>query len=354
MSFTTHFGKWHTGTIALAVVLVVLLPACRRDVAIPSGPEVDPFDSPILPPHFPPPHYEPGAPAYSKAGFELGRALFHDPILSVDGTISCASCHRQQDAFSDAGEALSTGVNGARGLRNSQPTFNMAWNRSFMWDGGITHLEVVPFAPIIDPLEMAADLSEVVARLNAHPTYPQRFKAVFGRNAVDDQQLFLALAQYMRNVVSADSPYDRHILQGGVLTDPQLQGLALFRTHCARCHTEPLFSDQGFHNNGLAPDAEDVGRMRVTQDPADKWRFKTPTLRNVALTAPYMHDGRFTTLEQVVEHYSGGMVPGATVDAQLAALPGGFQFTPQEKAALLAFLHALTDRSLTSDPALSE
>lgn len=341
-----------SGVVAGAAILL-LLSGCRRDVDL-TAPAVHPLDHPVRPAHFPPPHYDLGTVGYSRAGFQLGRRLFHDPLLSLDNSISCASCHRQEAAFSDADRAFSLGVNDHMGLRNSPPVFNMAWSRNFMWDGGITHIEVMPFAPIIDPLEMAEDLNNVVRKLREHPEYPTVFREVFGRSPVDDQQLFLALAQYMGNLVSASSRYDAHVARDRALSPAEDRGLALFRRHCSTCHQEPLFTDGGFHNNGLDAEHADPGRYRVTLDPADVGRFKTPSLRNIAYTAPYMHDGRLATLEAVLDHYSEGIVDSPTLDPGLRPFLGGMALASQEKADLVAFLHALSDLAFVTDPHLSE
>jgi cytochrome c peroxidase len=341
-----------TGVAAFAVASALLWAGCRRDPGF-AMPAVDPLELPIRPAHFPPARYTFSGNPYSKTGFELGRRLFGDPLLSVDGTVSCASCHRQQGAFSDPGRAFSVGVGGRSGVRNSPPVFNMAWNTSFMWDGGINHIEVMPFAPITDPLEMADDLVNVLAKLNAHTDYPRLFREVFQRTPIDDQQLFHALAQYMGNLVSAGSSYDRYLLGEASLSAQAAHGLSLFRSHCSRCHVEPLLTDQGFHNNGLDSLFTDPGRYRITQDPIDLGRFKTPSLRNVALTPPYMHDGRFATLEQVVEHYSTGLVHSATLDPGLAAHGPGIGLDATDRAALVAFLHTLTDHTFITDPALA-
>lgn len=341
-----------SGVVAGAAILL-LLAGCRRDVELP-GPRFHPLDKAIRPAHFPPPHYDLDHVGYSRAGFELGRRLFHDPLLSVDNSISCASCHHQEYAFSDAGRSFSLGVSGQAGTRNSPPILNMAWSRSFMWDGGITHIEVMPFAPLIDPLEMGEDLNNVVRKLNEHPTYPARFREVFGRDVVDDQQLFRALAWYMGNLVSASSRYDDHVLQGSPLPEAETRGLNLFRARCASCHQEPLFTDGGFHNNGLDAEPTDPGRFRVTQLEADRGLFKTPSLRNIAHTAPYMHDGRIPTLEAVLDHYAAGIVHSPTLDAELLSFVGGMGLTAQEKADLIAFLHTLSDHTFLTWPELSE
>jgi cytochrome c peroxidase len=316
--------------------------------------QTDPLASPIRPDHFPPAHYEFGANTYSKKGFELGRKLFFDPIISIDSTISCSSCHRQKDAFADRGKALSTGVFGQSSDRNSPPIVNMAWKTSFMWDGGVNHIEIVPFAPIIHPKEMGEDLKNVIAKLRNHPEYPDLFEDVFERAPIDDQQFFWALAQYMANLVSANSKYDQYLRGETQLTDAELRGLSLFRENCASCHQEPLLTDNAFHNNGLDTAFEDKGRYIITLDDGDLGKFKTPTLRNIMLTGPYMHDGRFEHIEDVLKHYSAGIKSSNTLSLLLSDHVGGIAMSEVEKGDLTSFLATLTDHHFISDPELSE
>jgi cytochrome c peroxidase len=335
-----------------AAVLLTVLSGCTLDGR---DAPVIPLENVIQPPHFPARHYQFGENQYSKEGFELGRALFFDPILSVDSTVSCASCHHQEYAFSDGGKAVSDGIMGQQTSRNSPVVFNMGWSPHFMFDGGITHLEVMPFAPITNEFEMGEDLARAIEKLNAHPEYPYRFRKLFGRSPIDDQQLFYAFALYMANTVSADAPYDRYVLGEGKLNVQELAGLQIFREKCNSCHTEPLFTDFSFANNGLDSVAIDIGRFRVTQDSADLGLFKVPTLRNIALSAPYMHDGRISTLEQVLDHYDAGMQESATLSPEFRrdGRPG-IALSPDEKTKLIAFLHTLTDPELLSDPELVE
>ena len=345
-----HVTCRRTGSFLL--VLFLFITSCERENMDPDQGHF--LSQPIRPDHFPPAHYVFGNNVYSKKGFELGRKLFFDPILSLDSTISCESCHHQKDAFADGGRAFSVGINGQTSDRNSPPVFNMAWNRSFMWDGGINHIEIMPFAPIIHPKEMGEDLTNVVRKLNAHGEYPSLFQRVFGQGPITDQQMFWALAQYLGNLVSANSRYDRHVQGELSLTSSEMAGLGVFRQHCASCHQEPLFTDQGFHNNGLDAVFIDEGRFRITQDPADLGTFKTPTLRNIALTAPYMHDGRFASLADVLEHYTQGIQASATLSSELQPHVGGIFLSASEQLQLTDFLHALTDSDFVNNDELSE
>ena len=287
----------------------------------------------------------------SKAGFELGRQLFYEPLLSRTGTVSCGSCHKQFAGFSDLDHTVSHGINDLLGVRNTPSLANLRWNPSFFWDGGATHLELVSVAPITNPVEMDETLGNVIRKLNRNPTYVQNFRTVFGKDTIDSQQLLRALAQFMGQMVSASSPYDQYI-QGKkeALTAEQIKGLALFEAKCATCHTLGLFTDYTFRNNGLDSDfTRDAGRQLITQLPTDAGKFKVPSLRNVALSAPYMHDGRFKTLAQVLAHYSTGVKASSTLDNSLVTGKPGLQLTEIEKAQLLAFLEALTDKKFITD-----
>ncbi|MCE2963253.1 MAG: cytochrome-c peroxidase [Chitinophagales bacterium] len=306
----------------------------------------------IRPKHFPVAHYTHSNNPYTREGFELGKRLFFDPILSRDTTISCASCHHQSHAFADRGIALSIGIKGGVSSRNSPPIFNMAWSKSFMWDGGINHIEIMPFAPIINPKEMDDNLNNIIRKLNQHPNYPKLFQTVFRKTNIDDQQLFWALAQYMSNLVSANSRYDLFIAGKENFTTSEMKGLKLFRQHCESCHKEPLMTDYGFHNNGLDEQFKDQGRYRISQNEIDLGRFKTPSLRNVELTAPYMHDGRIASLSEVIEHYSSKIKSSPTLSSPLGEHVGGFQFSDEEKDALVDFLHTLTDEEFITNKAL--
>lgn len=306
---------------------------------------------------FQPPAYFP-APAYSFADNEptpqrtaLGRRLFFDPVLSRDSSINCEHCHQQWAAFSDPLHPISHGIDNRFGFRNSPALFNLAWHPVFMADGGIVHFENMPIAPITDSNEMGDDLANVLNKLNRIPSYRADFKNAYGVDVINTQVLMRALVQYMAALVAADSRYD-HYLQGNTsaLNSLEREGLSLFRAHCGSCHQEPLFSDFSFRNNGLALHYADSGRRRITLLPTDEALFKVPSLRNIALTKPYMHNGSMHTLEEVIRHYSEGIEDHENLDPTLPI--GGFQFTEHEQQALLAFLKSLTDETLPNDPRL--
>jgi len=304
-----------------------------------------------VPQHFPPPHYNNPNNPITEAGFALGRKLFYDPILSRDSTISCGSCHAQTHAFADHNNAFSTGVDGRLGTRNSPTMSNLAWFPAFMWDGGINHIEIMPFAPITEHNEMDEDLANVINKLQRNSSYQVAFEKAFGPNQLNDQKMFFALAQFMSMMVSADAKYDQYMLGKAAFTEQERKGLELFRTHCESCHKEPLFTDFSYVNNGLDFTFNDPGRGRITQLAQDSGSFKVPTLRNIALTYPYMHDGRFFILADVMIHYTTGIKQNGRLDHRL---PDNIVLTEDEKNAIMDFLHTLTDYTYISDFRLAE
>jgi cytochrome c peroxidase len=335
-----------TKAVALATAFVGLW-SCAPET---NGPINEPFGL-VVPDHFPDPVYNNPENPITREGFELGRRLFYDPILSRDNSISCGTCHAQVHAFADHNFKVSTGIDGLKGTRNAPSVVNAAWQTHFMWDGGINHLEIMPFGPINNPVEMDQDLGLLMEELRNDPHYPERFRKAFGTTEINSQRFFYALAQFQAMLVSSNSKYD-HFLQGKAAFSPaESRGLTLFRTHCASCHQEPLLTDQSFANNGLDLYSLDGGRATITLQPQDSGLFKVPSLRNVALTHPYMHDGRFWSLAEVIEHYSTGVQQHPQLDERLG---GNKQFTEGEKADLLAFLQTLTDPTFLSDPRLGE
>ena len=331
--------------LSWAVVLAVSLAGCLK----PEEVQPEPFAW-AAPDHFPPVVYGAGDQAPTREGVELGRVLFYDPGLSVDGTVSCAKCHAQVHAFADHSVALSTGVDGALGTRNTPALSNLAWYPTFMGDGGITHLEVMPLAPLTNPVEMANTGDAVVDYLQHHPVYPGLFQQVFGGKPTG-QRMLQALAQFQATFVSANARYDQY-LQGQIaFTDTEQRGYDLFVTHCSTCHEEPLTSDFSYANTGLDSVSVDLGRYLVTLDPADHGAFKVPNLRNVAVTRPYMHDGRFFTLRAVIDYYADDLIVHEHLDPRL---PGPLGLNEQEREDLVAFLETLTDHEFLSDRRFSE
>jgi cytochrome c peroxidase len=301
--------------------------------------------------YFPKPNYTFQQNQLTKARIQLGRALFYDPILSSDSSVSCASCHQQNVAFSDNGKRFSAGVNGAMGKRNSPALFNLAWNTSFMWDGGVNHIEIMPFTPITMPEEMNEQMKHVLEKLKRSSRYKALFESAYGQDQITEKHFFYAMTQFMGAILSYRSAYDELRLGQYTFTTTEEKGLNLFRQHCNTCHTEPLFTNYTFANNGLDTVFQDTGRERITLNKEDMGKFKVPSLRNVALSTPYMHDGRFATIEQVIEHYSEGISLSNTLHPSLKQ---GFNFTANEKQELLAFLKTLTDTEMLSDSTLSD
>lgn len=287
-------------------------------------------------------------------GVKLGEKLFHDTRLSMNDTQSCASCHLAAKAMSDP-RRVSLGAEGQEGKRNAMPLFNLAWQQHFFWDGRAQTLREQVLMPIQDEHEMHETLDHVVTKLEP---LKDDFKAAFASPVITPERIAKALEQYLLTLVSQESRFDRAVRKVAELSDVEKRGLQLFVTEhdpkrglygadCFHCHGGTLFTDHQFHDNGLT--TEDVGRMAVTGEVKDRGSFKTPSLRNIALTAPYMHDGRFTSLEQVVEHYSGPLPKRETLDPNLAKHPAeGIQLSSADKAALVAFLKTLTDETFVS------
>jgi cytochrome c peroxidase len=308
------------------------------------------------PDNFPEAVYTFGNNAVTQDGFELGRALFYDPMLSLDNSIACANCHQQAVAFADPVHRFSRGVGDRAGVRNAPPIQNMAFQRDFFWDGGVKHLDFVPINAITSEIEMGESLAHVVEKLQRDEKYRERFNRAFGTPEITSQQLLYALSQFMNLMVSANSRYDKHIRnEGEQLTAVEKQGLALFGNKCSSCHSTDLFTDGSFRNNGLDETfGKDSGRAHITEFSGDRGKFKVPALRNVEVTPPYMHDGRFTTLEEVLDHYAHGVQYSETLDPLLRAeeLPG-ISITKDEKYKLIEFLKTLTDREFLTDSRFS-
>ncbi len=296
----------------------------------------------------------------TQEGIALGRALFYEKNLSADNTLSCAGCHRPNQGFSDQ-RRYSIGIDGIAGFRNSMPIVNIAWNTNnkFNWDGSANSLEEQVLEPVINEIEMHNTWPNVEQTLQTDPRYVTAFSNAFGTSTISQELVAKALAQFIRTLVSGNAKFDNYLLGQATLTPLEEQGLAVFldenRGDCFHCHgspSNPLWTDNDFHNNGLDENFTDLGLGDITGDPAQFGLFKSPSLRNLAYTAPYMHDGRFQTLEQVIDHYSEGLVFSPTIDPLMKTVAqGGVQLTPQDKAALKAFLLSLSDHSLANNPA---
>ena len=305
----------------------------------------------------------------TKEGVYLGRTLFYEKQLSSNNIISCATCHQQKLAFTD-GMALSIGVDGSFTKRNSMSLANLLWVRSFFWDGRANSLEKQAVFPLTDPHEMGQSLSRSVEKVSEINTYPYLFKKAFGSPEVSEDRILKAIAQFQRTLISADSDYDRY-LEGNYIPSRQEQnGMDLFMTapspqknirgaNCTHCHGTPKLYKELFHNNGLDTLAKDIGRMDFTGQEIDRGRFRVPTLRNIALTSPYMHDGRFETLNEVLDHYNEHIQTSETLSPFLVGSTnqaGGTSLllTQDEKNDIIAFLHMLTDSTFVNNPEFSD
>ncbi|MDN3549208.1 cytochrome-c peroxidase [Mucilaginibacter aquaedulcis] len=306
-----------------------------------------------VPANFPKPFYSFRNNPITPAGFKLGRILFYDPVLSLDESISCANCHQPIAAFADFGHPVSAGIKHCAGTRNAPGLFNLAWNNSMMWDGRIKDLKISPINAITNPCEMANELNNIASRLQAIPPYPMLFRAAFGKPEVTPANVLNALTQFMAMIVSANSKYDKYIRKepGGNFTIEEKQGYLLFRQKCSGCHTEPLFTDQSYRNNGLDVHSHDHGRYNSTHDTNDIDKFRVPSLRNIELTAPYMHDGRFATLADVMNHYNTGVMANAHLDIHLQQNGvRGIPLSVDDQNKIISFLKTLTDKELVNDP----
>lgn len=341
---------WFVGCFA---VMVATIGSCKRD---PNPSMLTPYVMQI--PAGLPPMNIPANNPMTVEGVALGKKLFFDPILSANNTMSCASCHNQKFAFVDSNRRFSVGIDNIAGNRNSMPLFNLGYQKKFFWDGGAADLESQVIGPIENPVEMHENLGRLLTKLNAHAEYPTLFRKVFGGNTITTSMLMKAIAQYERTIISGNSKYDQY-KQGKVqLTDAEMRGMEKFVNDsvgdCAHCHTMGgTFSSFEFRNNGVDSIYADPGRYRITLIGSDSGKFKTPSLRNIALTAPYMHNGRFTTLQQCLDHYNTGFHYGPHLDVIMSTNKKN-RMTAQDMQDIIAFLNTLTDQSLLTNPAFAK
>ncbi|NUO02626.1 MAG: hypothetical protein HUU01_18625, partial [Saprospiraceae bacterium] len=351
MKPTAYFINIARGSIADEPALIAALQA--GDIA---GAALDVFSAEPLP----------ADNLLTVAGVQLGRMLFYEPLLSKDGSQSCADCHKQEDGFSDI-RRFSIGVEQLPGKRQAMPVMNLAWHQNgFFWDGRALKVRDQSLKPIQDPLEMNETLPNAIAKLSGQKKYTDQFIRAFGDATVTAERMSLAMEQFMLTMVSYNSKYDQYLRGAATLTPAEERGRELFFSEfdpfgsekggeCFHCHGGHNFTNDEFMNNGLDTDASmtDEGRQKVSGNPADRGKFKTPSLRNIVLTPPYMHDGRFATLEEVLDHYNTGVKNSSTVEfiLQYNLQPGGLQLTAMEKADLIAFLGTLTDVEFLTNPA---
>jgi cytochrome c peroxidase len=336
------------GKIILILLSYVLISACKTDptiieagyvLKIPEG-----FDAPLIPVDNP----------LTEAKINLGKKLFFDPALSVDSTISCGSCHKQEYAFGD-NVSISEGVNHTLGFRNAPSLGNIAWSPVMLKDGGNPNLEMQIYVPLETHFEMDFNMVLLVERLSQNQEYVQMFDDVFGK-PIDPFGITRALSAFERTLISGNSKYDQYTFQGNksAMNASEINGMNLFfsnELNCASCHSGYLFTDNTFQNNGYFTDySADSGRARITWLHDDVGKFRVPSLRNISLTAPYMHDGSITTLNELIDQYELG---GSGHENQSEKIQA-FTLTVEEKNDLINFLHSLTDETFINDPSFKE
>lgn len=319
-----------------------------------------------VPENFSEPTYNFSENTFTEAKFQLGKRLFYDGILSSNGSVSCGTCHNQSHAFTHHGHDISDGVDGKLGMRNSQPLQNMAFMKDFTWDGAVRHLDLQPLIPIESEFEMNETLDNVLLKLQWDNTYVSDFENAFNKkdsekHIISLRTLTQSLSQFMNALVSANSRYDQYI-RAEEMAEPYSEdekvGLKTFKNKCASCHAGELFTDQSYRNNGLTASSrfpDELGRGRVTGEDLEKeaedyYKFKVPSLRNVWVTFPYMHDGRFRTIDDVLNHYDSGIQDTNNLDALLKQNETlGIQLSQEDKRVLKIFLKSLTDYSFIND-----
>jgi cytochrome c peroxidase len=350
------------------VMLILLVANCKRDDKKEDEIKHDTTAYVLETGSFPPNMINPDN-KLTVQGVQLGKMLFYEKQMSGDGTLACAGCHMQEFAFTDTAR-FSTGIQGKKGGRQAMTIFNMAWHgNEFFWDGRAHLLRDQSLKPIQDELEMDETLENVVKKLNAMQIYKDQFKRAFGSEEINELKISLALEQFMNSIVSNNSKYDQFLKDTTVFTASEKRGRKLFfddynpffpnesGADCAHCHSGANFENDKYMNNGLDDNASvtDIGREKVTTMSGDKAKFKVTSLRNIELTAPYMHDGRFSTLEQVVDHYNAGIKASATLDPALEQTRAkGLFLNAQDKIDLVNFLKTLTDNTLITNKEYSD
>lgn len=311
----------------------------------------------VVPKDWPQPVYGFEGNEGSKGKFELGKSLFYDVQLSITNTVSCGTCHQPFAAFAQLDHDVSHGIHDRIGKRNSQPLFNLNWHNSFFWDGRVNHIEVQPLNPIVDTTEMGETLQGIITKLQADPRYDKLFTDAYGDTAVTSQRIFRSMAVFMGMMVSNNSKYDQYTRGEASLSAQEQRGLTIFEQNCASCHKPPLFSDFSFRSNGLpdrinAHGTIDSGKASVAPyDPQNMYKFKVPSLRNLAYTRPYMHDGRFETLENVLDHYASIDPSSVNLDP---LLQNSIALSTNQRSDLLAFLQTLNDEVFVKDKRFME
>jgi len=342
------------------LAMLFLLSCSDQDVP---DPDVVPDPTPVeiaIPANFPDPVYDLTSNPPTVEGVALGKRLFYDTRLSRTNMVSCGFCHIQSTAFTHHGHDVSHGVDDKLGRRNALPLQNLIFYKTFFWDGGVYNLELVPLNAITDEVEMDETVDSILEKLRAVPDYPVQFERAFGSKEITATRFLQALSQFMATMVSANSKYDLFVRNENnvTLTETEMKGLALFEQKCSGCHATDLFTDQTYRNNGYSSATDlgrDKGREEITLNEEDRGKFKVPSLRNVEYSAPYMHNGKLATLEDVLDFYSSGVHDSPTLDPLLKqdGKPG-IALTSEEKTAIIQFLYTLTDELYLTDRQFSE
>ncbi|MCB0698404.1 MAG: c-type cytochrome [Chitinophagales bacterium] len=354
----------------MSMFLILMLTYCKKDPETTQTTNEVKYDATLYnfqPGPFPMPDFRDNPPTVE--GVKLGRMLFYEKMMSKDGSISCGSCHLQSNGFTDTSR-FSKGVGGSLGDRQAMTVFNTAWhNNEFFWDGRAHLLRDQSLQPIENPVEMAETHESVIAKLSANQMYRDQFKRAFDSEEITEEKMSLAMEQFMNTIVSNKSKYDKYKAGQVTLTASEERGRELFfleyneflpdhsGADCAHCHAGFNFSNDQYMNNGLdgAGMHQDKGREKVTNNPMDRGKFKVPSLRNIELTAPYMHDGRFKTLEEVIDHYNSGVKESPSLDPAIRpTMSTGLRLSAQDKADLIAFLKTLTDPTIATDERFSD
>ncbi len=346
--------------ILFILIGLSLISSCREEevyVPVPTPVDLE------IPTNFPDVEYNFENNTLTEEGIALGKKLFYEGRLAKDNIIACGFCHEQASAFTHHGHRISHGVDGNEGFRNTQPIQNLAFFSEFTWDGAAIHLDLQPIVPITSDFEMGETLPSVVKKIAAESEYSTLFRNAFGDEEVTSERILKALSQFMLSVISSNSKYDKVVRneENTSFTEKEAKGFQLFKNNCASCHSGALFTDKTYRNNGIPINpkfaADEEGRKRVTGAAEDFYKFRVPSLRNIAVTFPYMHDGRFRTLESVLDFYTDGMTEnGGGIDPLLIKADGSFgiDLTEIEKAQIIAFLQTLTDYEFLNDKRFAE
>ncbi|WP_231459431.1 cytochrome-c peroxidase [Pedobacter sp. Leaf132] len=336
---------------AMLFLSIALMYACSKNED-----EITPDEENVtfaIPSNFPKPAYNFENNKLTNAGFALGKKLFYEARLSADKSVSCGSCHQQFAAFANLDHSVSHGVDNCQGKRNAPPLFNLAWQQAFFWDGGVKNLETSPLNALTDVCEMKTDIETVVKFLKNTAPYPEMFKRAFGSSEINSQTVLKSITQFMGVLVSGNSKYDKVMRKesGISFTSDEQLGYNLFKEKCASCHAEPFFSDFSYRSNGLDLVSTDEGRSHISGVQSDFGKFRVPSLRNIEYTGPYMHDGRFYNLDEVLEHYNSGVKASENLDSSLR---NGISLSSSERTQIKAFLKTLTDNEFIKNKLYSE